>query len=234
MTRRPATPIALFAALAVLAALPAAASARRGDRNHDRIPDRWERANHLSLRTAQARRDPDRDGLSNLREYRAHTNPRRADTDRDGLADGAELRTGNDPRDPDSDGDGVRDGAENAGAVVSFDGTTLTIALAAGGTLAGTVDGDTDLQCDAGAAARAHTADAGDSGDDPGADDPAADDPGASDPADDPGDDGMGSGDGAADDPGCAADALRPGAIVHEAEVELTPDGVLFDSVELR
>ena len=73
--------ITLTALLVALVALPAAASARGGDRNRDRIPDRWERANRLSLRVTQARRDPDRDGLSNLREYRAHTNPRRADTD---------------------------------------------------------------------------------------------------------------------------------------------------------
>jgi hypothetical protein len=227
MLRRPLTnPIALLAALTALAVLPAAASARPRDRNHDGLPDRWERANHLSLRVAQARRDPDHDGLTNLREYRAHTNPRRADTDRDGLSDGAELVTGNDPRDPDTDGDGIRDGAENAGRVASFDGTTLTIALAKGGTLSGTVDGDTDLECGGDAtAARAAVADdaGGDSTDDPGIGDPAED------PADDSGDDG---GDGG--DPAGAQCPLRPGAVVREAEVELTPDGVRFDAVELR
>jgi hypothetical protein len=34
----------------------ATALARSVDRNHDRIPDRWERAHHLSLHVNQARR----------------------------------------------------------------------------------------------------------------------------------------------------------------------------------
>jgi autotransporter family porin len=72
----------------VLGAFPAAAQAHRGDRNHDRIPDRWEQRHGLSLRVNQARRDTDRDRLTNLREYRLHTDPRRRDTDRDGILDG--------------------------------------------------------------------------------------------------------------------------------------------------
>src|ERR671931_667233 len=109
-----------------------------------------------------------------LAVYRAHTNPRKADTDRDGLRDGAELATDNGPLDPDTDGDGVRDGDEHAGTVLSFDGTTLTLRLAAGGKLTGQVDDATEVWC-------------GDEGDDAGDDSGDAGDDGT-DPADDSGD----------------------------------------------
>jgi len=73
----------LAAALAVSAA-PAAQAAPR-DRDGDRMPDRWERAHGLSTRTDDSARDPDRDGLSNYREYRLGTQPRKRDSDRDGI-----------------------------------------------------------------------------------------------------------------------------------------------------
>ena len=107
-----------------------------------------------------AQEDYDRDGLDNGSEEDAGTDPARRDTDRDGIRDGdedadgdgltnaQEARTGNDPRDPDADGDGVRDGDENAGVVQAFDGTTLTIALARGGTLSGVVDAASDVVCE--------------------------------------------------------------------------------------
>jgi hypothetical protein len=95
--------------LLALLALPGTALARghrhRGvsaDRNHDRIPDKWEKRNHLSLRVNQARRDQDHDGLNNLSEFRSHTNPRDADTDNDGITDANE----------DADHDGVDNGNE--------------------------------------------------------------------------------------------------------------------------
>src|SRR5215204_3000323 len=72
-------------------------------------------------------RDRDNDGLSNLREYRAHTNPRKKDSDRDKLKDGAELRLGFDPRDRDSDDDGIKDGRENAGRITRLSGSAITI-----------------------------------------------------------------------------------------------------------
>ena len=62
--------LAAFAAAALLAlgVVPGADAKRAhradADRNHDRIPDRWERANHLSLRVNQANRDQDHDGTS--------------------------------------------------------------------------------------------------------------------------------------------------------------------------
>jgi hypothetical protein len=110
--------------------------------------------------TGDGEEDRDRDGLDNGSEEDAGTDPRRRDTDRDGTTDGAEDadedgltnaaedRTGNDPRDPDTDGDGIPDGKENAGFVTAFDGSTLTIALAAGGSLTARLDEASDLRCD--------------------------------------------------------------------------------------
>ena len=91
--------------------VPAAAMAR--DRDRDGLRDRWERKHDLSLKKKSGKGDPDRDRLSNRREFKRHTNPRRRDTDRDGLRDRAEIiRHGTNPRRRDSDGDGLRDRAE--------------------------------------------------------------------------------------------------------------------------
>src|SRR3954465_6336258 len=111
-------------ALSLLLAGTAQASSR--DRNHDRLPDRWERAHHLSLHVNQARRDQDHDGLNNRGEFRAHMNPRKADTD----------------------GDGIDDGDENAGTIASFDNGGLTIHPAGGGPLPGAVTDETEIECD--------------------------------------------------------------------------------------
>ena len=143
LNRRIATATAGVLALAASLLLAAAASAH--DHNRDRIPDRWERAHHLSLRVNQARRDQDHDGLNNRGEFRAHMNPRRAD----------------------SDGDGIEDGAENAGTVASFTDGVLTITLAGGGTLAGEVNDETEIACDN----VAHASDDGGGGDDDQGDD---------------------------------------------------------------
>lgn len=62
--------------------------------------------------TVIAAPDGDADGLDDVDEAAAGTDPARADTDRDGLDDGRELRLGADPLDLDSDDDGVRDGEE--------------------------------------------------------------------------------------------------------------------------
>src|SRR4051794_3796646 len=86
--------ITAAAALALLA-LPGAALAKSRDRNHDRLPDKWERHFHLSLSKNQAKADQDHDGLKNKGEFKNHTSPRDADTDNDGLDDGDEVRTAN-------------------------------------------------------------------------------------------------------------------------------------------
>jgi Right handed beta helix region/Bacterial TSP3 repeat len=104
----------LVLSMVVLACLAATVSAGTPrDRDHDRLPDRWERTHRLSTTTPSARRDPDRDRLNNRRELRLRTHPRRADTDRDLLRDGAEVRRFHtNPRRRDTDGDGFHDRCE--------------------------------------------------------------------------------------------------------------------------
>ena len=112
--------IALAVALCVTASLVLAGAvvAGDGDRNKDRIPDRWEKRHNLSLKVKQHRRDQDSDGLKNRGEWRAKL----------------------DPRDDDTDDDGIEDGDENAGTVASFEDDVLTLDLAGGGTLSALVD----------------------------------------------------------------------------------------------
>ena len=98
-------------AFAYLAATVSASAFR--DRDHDRLPDRWERKHHLSTSAPSAGHDPDGDHLRNRRELRLGTHPRRPDTDRDRLRDGAEVRRFHtNPRKRDTDGDGFRDRCE--------------------------------------------------------------------------------------------------------------------------
>jgi hypothetical protein len=102
--------VPLLALLCFVGPVPVASAV---DRDHDGLPDRWEREYHLSTTSRSSGADRDRDGLSNFREYRLRTNPRRADTDRDSLRDGAEVkRYKTNPRKKDTDGDGYSDGAE--------------------------------------------------------------------------------------------------------------------------
>jgi hypothetical protein len=219
--------LALVAALGVVS--PASAKSR--DRNHDRLPDRWERAHHLSLKVNQARRDQDHDGLTNRGEFRAGTNPRDADTDNDG----------------------IRDGKEHAGTITSFAGGVLTITLAQGGELAATVDPSTEIEChsttahasrdgaddtsgasdDSGTASSGSDDPAGhDVGDDHG-DDPAGDDAG-NDQGDDPaGDDPAGDDQGNDAGEQCGTAALTAGAKVDEAEMSTTSAGNHWRKVEL-
>lgn len=115
--------LGLAATLLALLLVPASAQAR--DRDHDKLPDRWEKKFHISTKAKSGLKDPDRDGLSNLGEFRSKTSPRRSDTDRDGIRDGDEdadrdavdnaneTREGTRPRDRDSDNDGRSDGRED-------------------------------------------------------------------------------------------------------------------------
>lgn len=124
-SRKGLTGALLVAALGIMALmLPGIAAAK--DRNHDNIPDRWEKRHSLSLKVNQAHRDQDRDKLVNIQEFKAGDNPRKAD----------------------SNGDGTPDGQENAGTIASFDGTTLTINLFNGGSVSGLVTDATQIQCD--------------------------------------------------------------------------------------
>ena len=81
------------------------------DTDGDGLPDIWETKYFGDLRYG-ANDDPDHDGLTNLQEYRHHTNPTKADTDGDGLPDGWEVAHGLNPLDPtdaarDNDYDGL-------------------------------------------------------------------------------------------------------------------------------
>src|SRR3954454_19181092 len=209
------------------------------DRNHDHIPDKWEKKFNLSLKVDQSNKDQDRDKVDNLNEFQERTNPRDKDTDNDGRRDGredadrdglnnmGEDETSNLPDDQDTDDDAIEDGDENSGVIAGFDGTTLTIDLAGGGQVSGTVDETTRIKCE--------TEDEREVGDD---DSPVAttsrdgdDDssgPGGDDDNSGPGgdDDDVEQGD---EDNVCTTADLTPGTAVHEAELE----GSTFEEIEL-
>jgi hypothetical protein len=230
--RKPRTRLAVLIAAAagvLMIALPATAAAR--DRNHDRIPDRWEKRHSLSLKVKQTKRDQDQDAANNRHEFRA----------------------GTDPHDADSDNDGVEDGDEGAGTIESFDGTTLTIALFGGGSVTGTVTDETEISCDNGDdhGDEDNDGEGGHEGDDETGNDESGDDEdehgddvaalSASDESGDdetgddesgegPGDDDQGEDD---DEQACSADNLTPGAVVQEAELELEDGQAIFEEIEL-
>ena len=80
----------------------------------DGIPDDWKIAHGLDPHDPLvAYEDPDRDGLTNLEEYQAGTDPNNPDTDGDGLSDGDEVHIYHtNPLLWDTDGDGISDGVE--------------------------------------------------------------------------------------------------------------------------
>jgi hypothetical protein len=218
--RRLAGLIAALAAMVVFAA-PAMAS---GDRNHDGIPDKWERKHDLSLKHSQAKKDQDSDGLKNKGEFRASF----------------------DPQDADTDDDGVEDGDEGAGTVGTFNDTTgeLVINLFGGGTVTGTVTTDTEIECENDDDVQPDDGDVigdeltDDNGDDgpghtkSGGDDGPGDNSGPGN-GDDDDDSGPGDDDAGDDDESCDATALQPGTVVREAEVDVTATGLVFEEIEL-
>ncbi len=216
---RKMTIAALLGAIAVLA-LTLAGPAAAKDRNHDKIPDKWEKRYNLSLKKKQGKRDQDKDGAKNRAEYKAKTSPREADTD----------------------GDGTPDGYENSGTIESFDAATgvLVIDLYGGDTVTGTVDDQTQIECGChGDSDTTGDDDTGDNSSSLAADDDPGDDDGNQGPPpppdgqqgppppghDGPGDDGS--------DSTCTTDDLVVGAVVHQAELKTTADGIVFTDVQL-
>jgi len=227
MTTRRLSLTALAVAAVLVAIVPSAALAKSKDRNHDGISDRWEKKHHLSLQHKQNRKDQDKDGLRNLAEFRHHTDPRDSDSDNDGLNDKSEVNSDNDPNDDDSDNDGVDDGDENAGKITSFDGTTLTIALGGGSSISGlVVAGVTEVKCEGASHATVrHGGGADNSG--PGS---SSSGPGSGGGDDNENEDASDHG---GDEAACGADALKVGAAVHEADLELKNGMAVFDEIEL-
>jgi hypothetical protein len=214
-TRLGAVLAAALGALAILA-LPTAASAK--DRNHDRIPDRWEKQHHLSMKVDQAGRDQDRDHLRNRDEFLA----------------------GDNPRDADSDNDGNMDGNENAGRIVSFDSGSgrLVISLFGGDSLSGQVTSDTEIKCENeneandqnddgpnhdrslarhGDGSGSHENESGDDNSGPGSDNSG---PGR-------------GGDGENQNANCSTADLTAGRVVEEAELHTVGGSAVFEEVEL-
>ena len=203
----------LATACAALLVVTATGSARsNGDRNRDRIPDRWERAHHLSLKVNQAKRDQDHDGLRNRGEFLA----------------------GTDPRNNDSDDDGTNDGSEGAGTVTSFTGGVLIVHLFNGDDVKGTVDDQTEIECKTRPTGQptvvptARKADEGPGGDDQGDDD--GDHHGGGDDDGDSQHHHHGDDDQRRD---CDASALTTGAVVGEAELKTTAAGLVFRQIEI-
>jgi hypothetical protein len=236
-------------ALALLLASMAGTAVAK-DRNHDSIPDKWEKKFHLSLKRDQANKDQDRDRVDNLNEFQEKTNPRRKDTNRNGRPDGKEDRdrdglnnkmedaTVNLPNDRDTDDDGIEDGAEMAGVVASFDGTTLTIDLQGGGQVSGAVTDQTEIKCETedeqeqdnsgpGPNSGPRTASAASGG----ADDPAGDDNGGQNEVENETEVENEVENETEDEHArvCTTADLTPGTPVHEAELE----GTAFHEVEL-
>jgi hypothetical protein len=228
--------------LAALLALPAGAMAKSRDRDHDKLPDKWEQKFNLSTHHKSGKGDPDKDGLKNRGEFKSKTNPRRADSDRDGVNDANddqdddgdsnsdELRHGTNPCDRDSDDDGIHDGDEVAGTIQSFVEDTaspgtgvLTIKLADDTTISGKVDSTTEIECEGehGDRHERHGADDGPNHD-------AGDDHGGRDESDN-----SGPGRAGDDERECSTADLTAGTLVHEAELHGSGDGAVFEEVEL-
>src|SRR3954471_20775957 len=225
--------------LAALLAVPGAAMAKSRDRDHDKLPDKWEHKFHLSTHHKSGKGDPDRDGLNNRGEFKSKTNPRKRDTDRDGVNDADddqdddgvdnrdEMGEHTNPCDDDTDNDGIEDGDETAGTVDSFvadsanPGTgVLTIKLADGSTVSGKVDSSTEIECRA-----PRTEDAGD--------DDAMRRDGGDDNEDHSGPGRDGDAERGDDERQCTTADLTPGTPVHEAELNGSGADAVFEEVKL-
>ncbi len=86
-----------------------------GDDDNDGMSNFWEGVNGFDKGDPNdAILDADSDGLNNLGEFNAGTDPNHNDSDNDTLTDGNEIAIGTDPLNGDSDDDGLGDAAEIA------------------------------------------------------------------------------------------------------------------------
>ena len=69
------------------------------DSDNDGMADGWEAANGLVVGTNDAALDAENDGVNNLDEFNASTNPQSNDTDGDGFQDAFEIAIGSSPTD---------------------------------------------------------------------------------------------------------------------------------------
>jgi len=81
------------------------------DGDRDGLPDPYE-VGRFGDYSHDGVEDFDIDGLPNLQEFYAGTDPTNPDSDGDGLLDGVEAKIGTDPLNPDTDGDGLVDSVE--------------------------------------------------------------------------------------------------------------------------
>ena len=72
------------------------------DSDNDQLPDSWEQEYFDCVTCAEPTDDKDKDGLTNLDEYKQKTNPTKKDTDGDGYSDKEEIGAGTDPLDKSS------------------------------------------------------------------------------------------------------------------------------------
>ena len=102
------------------------------DADGDGMDDLWEDMNGLDSTRDDALEDADGDGLPNIGEYRADTDPQNADTDGDGAGDLYEMVQLDDPLDPNSTpppGATVTSIAANPESIFVGDSVTLTVNL---------------------------------------------------------------------------------------------------------
>lgn len=97
---------------AILSAVTLEEVAEPKDSDGDSLSDPWEVEYFGDIASETTTGDPDGDGLDNLGEFNAKSDPTKADTDNDGLNDKEEVTAGSNPSNPDTDGDGLGDAAE--------------------------------------------------------------------------------------------------------------------------
>jgi len=206
-------------ALALLA-MPGLAAAK--DRNHDHLPDKWEKKHHLSLK------------VRNRAEFLAGDNPRDADSNDDGVEDGE-----------DNAGTITSFDSETGKLVINLFGGETISGLVDEGT-------EIKCEDHSGASASSEGSGSGEAepGDDNGGEAEPGDDNGGQ-GEEEPGDDNGGeeagednsgpgsenSGPGRGDDGdeagNCTTADLVPGAVVQEAELKVANGQATFEEVEL-